>query len=147
MSAGLSPTTRSRLIRMADRRGALLVKSGRKQTCIVAGHAGRDMRSSALKVYKSRKNPSFRDAAIYQEGRVITMRGPRAAVRTRAVWPCRRVRRLVTMSLRRLTCCTQPAADVPCPVRSGEQRNTDRSFVGQGAIPAPQLASGGFFSG
>src|SRR3977135_4746579 len=62
-----------------------LVKSGKEasvyccRACPGRGHA-----FFALKVYKPRKNRSFRDAAIYQEGRVITNARTARAVRNKS---------------------------------------------------------------
>jgi RIO kinase 1 len=61
------------------------MKSGKEanvyccRACPGRGHA-----FFALKVYKSRNNRSFRDAAVYQEGRVITNARTARAVRNKS---------------------------------------------------------------
>src|ERR1700759_841595 len=59
------------------------VKSG-KEASVYCCRAcpGRGQAFFALKVYKSRNNRSFRDAAVYQEGRVIPNARPGLAFQT-----------------------------------------------------------------
>jgi RIO kinase 1 len=104
------------------------------RACPGRGHA-----FFALKVYKSRKNRSFRDAAIYQEGRVITNARTARAVRNKS-----RFGRAVEFGawahheFATLDLLHAAGADVPCPV-SAASNAILIEFVGQGGHPAPQL--------
>jgi RIO kinase 1 len=116
------------------------VKSGKDanvyccRACPGRGHA-----FIALKVYKSRENRSFRDAAIYQEGRVITNARTARAVRNKnrfgrvaefGAW--------VHHEFATLNLLHAAGADVPCPL-SAASNAILIEFVGQGGRPAPQL--------
>ncbi len=100
---------------------------------------GRGHAFFALKVYKPRKNRSFRDAAIYQEGRVITNARTARAVRNKS-----RFGRAVEFGawahheFATLGLLHAAGADVPCPV-SAASNAILIEFVGQGGRPAPQL--------
>src|ERR1700754_1309812 len=117
-----------------------LVKSGKEasvyccRACPGRGHA-----FFALKVYKPRKNRSFRDAAIYQEGRVITNARTARAVRNKsrfgraAEFGAWAHHEFATLDLLHAA-----GADVPRPV-SAASNAILIEFVGQDGHPAPQL--------
>ncbi|HEV7821726.1 MAG TPA: RIO1 family regulatory kinase/ATPase [Burkholderiales bacterium] len=104
------------------------------RACPGRGHA-----FFALKVYKPRKNRSFRDAAMYQEGRVITNARTARAVRNKS-----RFGRAVEFGawahheFAMLELLHAAGADVPCPLRAASNAILIE-FVGQGSRPAPQL--------
>jgi RIO kinase 1 len=117
-----------------------LVKSGKEanvyccRACPGRGHA-----FFALKVYKPRENRSFRDAAIYQEGRVITNAQTARAVRNKsrfgraAEFGAWAYHEFATLDLLHAA-----GVDVPRPVRAASNAILIE-FVGQGGQPAPQL--------
>jgi RIO kinase 1 len=117
-----------------------LVKSGKEasvyccRACPDRGYA-----LFALKVYKPRENRSFRDAAIYQEGRVITNARTARAVRNKS-----RFGRHVEFGawayheFAMLNLLHSAGADVPRPV-SATSNALLIEFIGQGGHPAPQL--------
>jgi len=100
---------------------------------------GRGPAFFALKVYKSRKNRSYHDAAVYQEGRVITNARTARAVRNKS-----RFGRAVEFGawvhheFATLGLLHAAGADVPFPVRATNCAILIE-FVGQAGHPAPQL--------
>jgi RIO kinase 1 len=117
-----------------------LVKTGKEANvyCCKAS-SGRGEAFFALKVYKPRERRSFRDAAIYQEGRVITDARTARAVRNKS-----RFGRAVEFGawahheFATLDLLHAAGADVPRPVRAASNAILIE-FVGQDANPAPQL--------
>lgn len=116
------------------------VKSGKEanvyccRACPGRGHA-----FFALKVYKSRNNRSFHDAAPYQEGRVIPDARAARAVRNKSrfgrgvefgAWVHHEFATLILLHA--------AGADVPCPVRATGNAILIE-FVGQDGQPAPRL--------
>lgn len=116
------------------------LKSGKEanvyccRACPGRGHA-----FFALKVYKSRNNRSFRNAASYQEGRVITNARTARAVHNKSrfgrdaesdAW--------IYHEFATLDLLHAAGADVPCPVKAAGNAILIE-FVGQGSHPAPQL--------
>src|SRR3954471_20156343 len=100
------------------------------RACPGRGHA-----FFALKVYKPRKNRSFRDAAVYQEGRVITNARTARAVRNKSrfgrgaefgAW--------VHHEFATLDLLHSAGADVPCPVTAASNAIL-MEFVGQDGRP------------
>jgi RIO kinase 1 len=117
-----------------------LVKSGKEanvyccRACPNRGHA-----FFALKVYKPRKNRSFRNAAIYQEGRVITDARTARAVRNKSRFGrAAEFGSWANHEFATLDLLHAAGADVPRPVRA-ESNAILIEFVGQGGHPAPQL--------
>jgi serine/threonine-protein kinase RIO1 len=122
-----------------------LVKSGKEanvyccRACPGRGHA-----FFALKVYKPRKNRSFRDAAIYQEGRVITNARTARAVRNKsrfgraAEFGAWAYHEFATLDLLHAA-----GVDVPRPVRAASNAILIE-FVGQGGHPLRSFATCGF---
>lgn len=117
-----------------------LVKTGKEASvyCCRAAPA-RGSAFFALKVYKSREARSFRDAAIYQEGRII------ANARTaRAVHNKSRFGRVVEFGawarheFTTLSLLHRAGADVPRPMRAADNAILVE-FVGYEGRPAPQL--------
>lgn len=117
-----------------------LVKSGKEASvyCCRAS-PGRGDPFFALKVYKPRKNRSFRDAAMYQEGRVITNARTARAVRNKtrfgraAEFGAWANHEFATLDLLHAA-----GADVPRPVKAASNAILIE-FVSQGGHPAPQL--------
>jgi RIO kinase 1 len=116
------------------------VKSGKEanvyccRACPGHGHA-----FFALKVYKSRNNRSYRDAAVYQEGRVITNARTARAVRNKSRFGrAAEFGAWVHHEFATLNLLHAAGADVPCPVRATSKAILIE-FVGQGGHPAPQL--------
>jgi RIO kinase 1 len=117
-----------------------LVKTG-KEASVYCCRAcpGRGDEFFALKVYKPRENRSFRDAAIYREGRVITNARTARAVRSKsrfgraAEFGAWAYHEFATLALLHAA-----GVDVPRPVRSASNAILIE-FVGQGDEPAPQL--------
>jgi RIO kinase 1 len=117
-----------------------LVKTGKEASvyCCRAS-PGRGPRFVALKVYKPRQKRSFRDAALYQEGRVITNARTARAVRNKSrfgraaefgAWALHEF-----ATLHRLHAA---GADVPRPLHAANNAILVE-FVGHGSDPAPQL--------
>jgi RIO kinase 1 len=118
----------------------LLVKSGKEANVYCCRACpGRDHAFFALKVYKPRKNRSFRDAAIYQEGRVITNARTARAVRNKS-----RFGRTVEFGawayheFATLELLPTAGVDVPRPVRATSNAILIE-FIGEDGHPAPQL--------
>jgi RIO kinase 1 len=119
-----------------------LVKSG-KEASVYCCRAcpGREHAFFALKIYKPRINRSFRDASIYQEGRVITNARTARAVRNKsrfgraAEFGAWAFHEFTTLNLLHAA-----GADVPHPVRATSNALLIE-FVGKGSAPAPQLRS------
>lgn len=117
-----------------------LVKGGKEANvyCCRAS-PGRGHAFFAVKVYKPRENRSFRDAAIYQEGRVITNARTARAVRNKS-----RFGRIVEFGgwarheFAMLELLHAAGVDVPRPVEATSNALLIE-FVGQGDDPAPQL--------
>jgi RIO kinase 1 len=118
------------------------VKSGKEATvyCCKASPA-RGETHYALKVYRPRQHRSFRNAAAYQEGRVLG-----DARTTRAVWNKSRFGRSVEFGgwlhheYAMLRVLHAAGADVPRPVAVGASAML-LEFVGEDGSPAPQLCS------
>ena len=100
---------------------------------------GRGHEFFALKVYKSRDNRGFRDASVYQEGRVITNARTARAVRNKS-----RFGRAVEFGawvhheFATLGLLHAAGADVPFPATTAGNAILIE-FIGQGGRPAPQL--------
>jgi RIO kinase 1 len=117
-----------------------LVKSGKEANVYCCRACpGRGDAFFALKVYKPRKNRTFRDAAIYQEGRVITNARTARAVRNKSrfgraaefcAWA---YHEFATLDLLHAA-----GADVPRPVRAASNAILIE-FLAQDGKPAPQL--------
>ena len=100
---------------------------------------GRGHEFFALKVYKSRKDRSFRDAAVYQEGRVITNARTARAVRNKSRFGgAAEFGAWVHHEYAMLDLLHAAGADVPCPVTAASNAILIE-FVGQGGQPAPRL--------
>jgi RIO kinase 1 len=117
-----------------------LVKTGKEANVYCCRACpGRGDTFFALKVYKPRTNRSFRDAAIYQEGRVITNTRTARAVRNKsrfgraAEFGAWADHEFATLDL-----LHGAGADVPRPVRSASNAIL-LEFVGHDGHPAPQL--------
>src|SRR5436305_6954160 len=117
-----------------------LVKTGKEANVYCCrACSGRGEAFFALKVYKPRKNRSFRDAAIYQEGRVITNARTARAVRNKsrfgraAEFGAWAYHEFATLDLLHAA-----GVDVPRPVRAASNAILIE-FVGQAGRPAPQL--------
>ena len=116
------------------------VKSGKDanvyccRACPGRGHA-----FFALKVYKSRNNRSFRDASVYQEGRVITNARTARAVRNKSRFGrAAEFGAWVHHEFATLNLLHAAGADVPCPVTAASNAILIE-FIGQGGHAAPQL--------
>ena len=116
------------------------VKSGKEATVYCCrAHPRHGEGFFALKVYRPRDHRSFRDAAIYQEGRVL---GDARA--TRAVKSKSRFGRAVEFGrwlqheFATLRLLHAAGADVPRPIALGGNAIL-LEFVGEGDCPAPQL--------
>jgi RIO kinase 1 len=100
---------------------------------------GRGYAFFALKVYKTRKHRGFRDAAVYQEGRVITNARTARAVRNKSRFGrAAEFGGWVHHEFAMLDLLHAAGADVPCPVRAASNAILIE-FVGEGPRPAPQL--------
>jgi len=118
------------------------VKSGKEATvyCCRAG-PGRGEAYFALKAYRSRQDRNFRNAAIYQEGRILG-----DARTTRAVRNKSRFGRAVEFGgwlhheFATLSILHPAGAAVPRPVAVGD-RAILLEFIGENGQPAPQLCS------
>jgi RIO kinase 1 len=117
-----------------------LVRSGKEATvycCLVPAWAGGGFR--AAKVYRSRQNRSFRNDAVYREGRVVLDRRIERAIQKNTdagraagfgLW--------IQHEWETLNQLHAAGADVPRPVACAGSALL-MEFIGEGSLPAPSL--------
>jgi RIO kinase 1 len=118
------------------------VKSGKEATVYCAkAHPGRPERYYALKHYRPLAHRSFRNDAVYQEGRFGRETREVRAMRTKTrkgrafqfgTWLAHEYATLRTLH--------EAGADVPRPIAAGAN-GLLLEFVGDGDVPAPMLAA------